>query len=262
MPKTVNKPFQFEITYPELRWLAEILGYIQFPLLAEPESIGSSLLDARSETLIAQNKIQERGFAAFVRGSGWQIEKLIIAISQIMVNPEVVQVIQLWKEGGKLQKFLVYPLFELPLVIEEGKDELTFTIYPEKKNLLAQIPSFFVLPVKTTNAKTSLCLSRTVIQRLPSLISSPKKAIVNQLSSLGMDNDSIEKLVKIIGKSTHISVISNMKTKDGDLEIDGQKYIFWDSSTILAGVWGFNDEVIRFETLSLAEAKDWILEGL
>jgi hypothetical protein len=243
---TSNKHFHFEITSSELRWLAEVLGYVKFPLFNIPNK-NESEMDLVGELKIAQSKIQERGLAAPLPGSGWQVERLVVALMQVIANPDLVQVLQIWHKDGTYRRTLIYPNNDLPLLVEVS-DVLQFTIHSDLHELNTQKQDFSNLPPKFAVAQTSFQFPMPGQPHSLAWNSSEEFSISNLMDTLGSDG-----WEDLLGQMTTMGVITDLGSTEDGFEIRDQKSLFWNRKNI----WGGSvmaSGVLNFPPLSHAQA--------
>jgi len=241
-----NKNFQFEVTPSELRWLAEVLGYVRFPLFNIPKN-NESEMDLVEELKIAQATIQERGLAAPLPGFGWQVERLIVALTQLIANPDFVQVLQIWFKDGTRRRAFIYPNNDLPLLVEVG-DVLQFTLHSDLHELNTQKQDFSNLPPKFAVAQTSFQFPMPGQSQSLAWNSSEKFSISNMMDTLGSD-----RWEGLLGQMTTMGVITDLGSTEDGFEIRDQKSLFWNKKNI----WGGSvmaGGVVDFPPLSHAQA--------
>ena len=225
---TSNKHFHFETTSSELRWLAEVLGYVQFPLFNIPKK-NESEMDLVEELKIAQAKIQERGLAAPLSGSGWQVERLVVALTQLIANPDLVQVLQIWFKDGTFRRAFIYPNEDLPLFVEVS-DVLQFTLYSNPHELNTQKQVFFNIPPKFAFGQTPFQFSMPSQPHSLAWNSSEEFSITNMMETLGSDG-----WEGLFGRMTTVGVITDLGSTEDGFDIREQKYLFWNRKNIWGG---------------------------
>ena len=226
---TSNKHFHFEITSSELRWLAEVLGYVQFPLFDTPKK-NESKIDLVENIKIAEAKIQDRGLATPLPGSGWQVERLIIALTQLIANPDLVQVLQIWFKDGTPRLAFIYPNEDFPLFVEVS-DVLQFTLHSDPHELNTQKQYFINLPPKLAVAQTSFQFPMPGQAHSLAWNSSEELSISNLMGTL--DSDGWERL---FGQMTTIGVITDLVSTEDGFDIQEQKCLLWDRKNIWGGL--------------------------
>jgi len=250
---TSNKPFQFEITHSELRWLAEVLGYVQFPFLGVPNK-NESDTDLEAEMKMAQAKMQERGLATYLPGAGWQVERLVIALTQMIANPDSVQMLQTWKKNGTTKRAFVYPNLDVSLFAEET-NALEFTFHSGPSGLVAQKQAFFGLPTKIPISKKKFHIPASLIH----LIMTPKAGVLTaSLEETGFDKKKATELTNFLGHISLIGIQTIYNSTEGDLCVHEKKCLIYNNKGIWGGVLEHALQSIEFIPLKRPEVFKWL----
>ncbi len=222
-----NKRFQFELSPSELRWLVEVLGYVQFPLFGIPKK-NETEMELVEELEIGKAKIQERGFARLLSRSGWQVERLIIAITQLIANPDSVQILQIWHKDGDPRRALIYPNLDLPLFVEVT-DVLKFTVHSDHNELNIHKRDFFNLSSRLAVGRTSFQITLPRQSRSLSWNSFEDLPISSMMNSLGTSVWN-----SLLTRVTTMGLITHFWSSEDGFDIREQKCLFWNK----VNVWG------------------------
>jgi len=210
--KTENV-FQLELSRSELLWLVDILGFVQFPLLGV-ENLSN---DIQSELTIAQQKLQKRGLVTYKPNSGWQVEKMLMVISQLIANPDKVWMSQIWNRDGTFRRAFAYPSQDFSLFVEDA-GSLHFTLHSRPSGLVTQQQAFFKLPAKPIPSQKSFSVPNNVFPHFLTLSESEINVI---LLESGIGKEEAVSLAKSLEAIKSMSIQSIMQSRDGDLEVVG-----------------------------------------
>lgn len=247
--KTENV-FQIELSRSELLWLADILGFVQFPLLG----IANSANDIQSEMTIARQKLQDRGLVTYQPNLGWQVEKMLVVISQLIANPDKVLMSQIWNRDGTSRQALAYPSQDFPLFVED-LGSLHFALHPRPSGLVGQQKAFFKLPAKPVFARKSFSVPNEVFPHFLTLTESEINAI---LVESGIGKKEAASLAKSLEAIKSMSIQSIMQSRDGDLEVVGQKCLLWNAKNIFGGASVGEARATEFKAFLLRSMYKWI----
>ncbi len=242
--------FQLELSRLELLWLANILGYVQFPLLEIDSSVG----DVRSELPIVQKELQERGLITYQANYGWQVEKVLVVISQLIANPDKVLVQQICNKDGTIRRIFVYPSLEFPLLIEDD-GSLLITLHPEPDSLIAKQKTILKLPAKPTLAKTTFSVPNKV---LPNFLNLTKSEINVRLVESGLSEKDAAELTKFLESIQAMCTQSVLQSKEGDLMITNQKSLIWNQKQIFGGLLETDISSTEFKAFDVGSAHKWL----
>lgn len=229
---TSDDHFCLLFTRPELLWLAGVLGYVQFPFLNIPPA---NVLDMDMEAGLekAQANMQERGLVVRLPGSGWQVERLVIAITQVIANPESMQLLQLWTKDGAVKRAFVYPNSDFPLFVEET-EVLEFTLHSGPSGLVSQKQAFFKLPVKAAIAQIPIQMIHPE-KNILLLWNSSEEIAIEKIMETGGSKQQAGRLAKVLGKIVSMGSLTNLISTKGDLEIGEQQCLLWNEKNIWGG---------------------------
>jgi hypothetical protein len=250
--KTENV-FQLELSRSELLWLADILGFVQFPLLG----VENPSNDIQVELTIAQQKLQDRGLVTYQPNLGWQVEKMLMVISQLIANPDKVLMSQIWNRDGTSRRAFAYPSQDFPLFVEDT-DSLHFTLHSRPSGLVAQQQAFFKLPAKPILARKSFSIPNKV---LPYFLSLTEGEINVALAESGIGEKEAVKLAKSLEGIKSMGIQSTLLSHDGDLESISQTYLIWNDKNIFGGVWAKEVPVTEFRAFIVSSAYKWVTAG-
>jgi hypothetical protein len=246
-----NDLFRLKLNHSELLWLAGVMGYIQFPLLGIPKDNASDT-DLEAELRMAQATIQDRGLALYLSGSGWQVDRLVVALTQVIANPESVQILQTWTKAGISNRAFVYPNLDFPLFVEEKNDDLEFTLHSGPSGLVAQKQAFFELPVKAAIAQISIRMVHPE-EITPLLWNSSEEIATERIMETGRSKQQAGRLAKVLRQMVRMGSLTNLISTEGDLKIVEQQCLLWSDKNIWGGPVIMNGES-DFVPLSSAQA--------
>ena len=250
----IENVFQLELSRSELLWLVDTLGFVQFPLLGV-ENLSNDIQS--DELTIAQQKLLDRGLVTYQPNSGWQVEKMLMVISQLIANPDKVLMSQIWNRDGTSRRAFAYPSQDFPLFVEDAGC-LHFTLHPRPSGLVAQQQAFFKLPAKPILARKSFSVPNKV---LPYFLNVTESEINVAFAESGISEKEAVKLVKSLEVIKSMGIQSTLLSRDGDLESISQKYLIWNDKNIFGGVWAKEVQATEFKAFIVSSAYKWIRAG-
>jgi hypothetical protein len=241
--------FQLELSRSELQLLAGILGFIQFPLLGvDPAANDEHGLVA------AQEKLQERGLATYKPNSGWQVEKTLMVISQLIANPDNILMLQTWDKSGVVGRAFAYPSQDFPLFVEDLGD-LKFTLHSRPSGLLAQQKAFFKLPAKATLAKKSFFVPNEIF---PQFLHITVSELNTALTKKRIDEKETASLIKFLKLINSVGVQTTLQSRYGDLEIISQKCMIWNEKNIFGGMFKRESQTTELKSFTTSGVNKWL----
>lgn len=242
--------FQLELSRSDLLWLAGILGFVEFPLLG----IANPVSDIQSEMTIEQEKLRERGLVTYQPNSGWQVEKVLMLISQLIANPDRVLMLQIWNRNGTSKRAFAYPSQDFPLFVQDT-GSLHFTLHPRPSGLVTQQQTFLKLPAKPILTQNSFFVLNKI---LPYFLYLTENEITARLAESGIGKKEAVSLAKSLKVIKSVGIQSNVKFREGDLEIVGKKCLLWNAKNIFEGVSADEVQTTEFKSILTSEANKWI----
>lgn len=245
----VSGTFQFQLSLPELFWLAGAFGVIRLPL-PENSQTGATRHIMQADLDKGNVSLLTRGLIRQAPGFGWQVDRLPSAIIRWLSTADSLLRMDRFPKNGAVRCIHTFTMSEQGMSVEIEGDIAGFILYESRSLLLASLCEWLELPASSSKMETSYRLPQPKTF-IPAAWENPKLA--EHILKTSDDKAKVKETIAWVKSLETVAIISKVYMTGNENRLASQYIICGDKKLFWGGASVGNNKKVSFVPLVFKE---------